>query len=161
MRTELVYGTSVSDPASPTCPSIAKGSFACAKCVGLVRASQRPLAQPRWGSNLNFLWVAFGTWRRMELIRRAGAHVRRNSQASVEVVCSATAGQLTNVAEELGDRAGYREVLCSHTAPLTFKLTFSDLLLFSRMLVALVALECSCDMNRPALCCDSVVWVVS
>ena len=74
----------------------------------------------------------YDSWRRMELIRKAGAHVRRRGfQASVRLVANASSSQIKTAIEELGSHADYRQVLQSTYAPTSLKRAFSDLLFMS------------------------------
>jgi hypothetical protein len=71
-----------------------------------VKSGLRPLSQPRWSADDDELLAMYDCWRRMELVRRTGAHVRRKGfKASVAMVCKATSLELAHAFEELGEIA--------------------------------------------------------
>ncbi|CAK0816743.1 unnamed protein product, partial [Prorocentrum cordatum] len=129
LRTELRYQVHAASPHE--CPLLKRGALPCAQCTRGA-APFVPPAQPRWGADVDFLCVLHDSWRRMELTRRAGAHVRRRGfQTSVNLVCQATATQLRSAFDSMGDRAGFRECLLSDNAPASLREAVRNLLFFS------------------------------
>jgi hypothetical protein len=133
LRTELAYQVQTTQPND--CPLVKRGLPSCAQCT---RGAEpfTPPSQPRWSADLDFLCVIYDCWRRMELVRRAGAHVRRKGfKASVSMVCSATSCELAHAFEELGEKAGFNEVIRSRKTPASVKEAVSNLLFFSSEVV--------------------------
>ncbi|CAK0851590.1 unnamed protein product, partial [Prorocentrum cordatum] len=129
LRAELRY--QVHEALPHDCPLIKRGARPCAQCARATTPFVPP-AQPRWGADLDFLCVLYDSWRRMELTRRAGAHVRRRGfQTSVNLVCQATGTQLRSAFDSMGDRAGFRECLLSDNAPASLREAVRNLLFFS------------------------------
>ncbi len=68
----------------------------------------------------------------MELVRRAGAHVRRkNFQASIKLVSSLAADRIFQAAADLGDKAGVKEICMSRKTDPALKQAMHELLIFS------------------------------
>ncbi len=136
LRTELVYDVPAESNAETCaqCPLLDRGCEVCAQCQ---RAAQHftPLAQPRWSADLTFQCALFDTVRRMELVRRAGAHVRRPGfQGSLTLINKTTADSIQEASMTLGDKAGFRDALRGN-APESLKRALSDVLLFSAEVV--------------------------
>ena len=63
----------------------------CLQCTAACNQFHCP-PQPRWGRDREFLCCAYDSWRRMEQIRRARTHVRRNGyKQKLEKICNASA----------------------------------------------------------------------
>ena len=78
------------------CPLVAKGLASCAQCRRATDAFVPP-SMPRWRADLNFQCALYDTWRRMDLVRRAGVHVRRkNFRSSIKLICSTTAQDIAS-----------------------------------------------------------------
>lgn len=113
------------------CPLVAKGLASCAQCRRATDAFV-PTSMPRWRADLNFQCALYDTWRRMDLVRRAGAHVRRrNFRSSIKLICSTTAQDIASAFAALGEKAGVREVLRSNGAPAALKEALTKILFFS------------------------------
>jgi len=115
------------------CPLVSTGTSQtpCQQC-STAREHFVPPAQPRWTADLDLLCCMYDVWRRMELVRRANAYVRRKGfQADVALLRQTTADVLGKAFLELGPRAGVREALRAPGSPLVLKTALSNLLLFS------------------------------
>jgi len=115
------------------CPLVAAGTCEtpCQQCSA-VRKHFVPPSQPRWTADLDLLCCMYEVWRRMELVRRANAYVRRKGfEADVELLRQTSADMLGKAFLELGPRAGLREALRAPGSPLPLKAALSNLLLFS------------------------------
>ena len=68
----------------------------------------QPPIIPRWQADLNFLAVASDSWKRMEMVRLASAHVRRKRfKDSLRVVLGCTSAKLSTALRQLGDHATF------------------------------------------------------
>ena len=138
LRTELEYQVPPDDPSAgfrSKCPLATDGREECAQCQR-VTENYVPPSQPRWSADLTFQCVLYDTWRRMEIIRRAGAHVRRkNFQADLKIICKTTACEIAQAFEELGPKAGVKEIVLSNKAPTPLKEALKNVLLFSSEVV--------------------------
>ena len=137
LRTELDYQVpeAASRPACPLARESGDEPCQCVQCVNATAPFVQP-AMPRWREDADFQCALYDTWRRMDLVRRAGAHVRRKGfRSSIKLVCGTTAADIARAFQELGDKAGVHEVLRSRKAPDTLKRALTDVLLFSSEVV--------------------------
>ena len=114
-----------------SCPLLARGLSPCSQCA-IESDTFVPPSQPRWKSNLTFLSAIYDVWRRMEIVRRASFHVcRKQFQTDVHTVCQSKAADIVLAFQELGPKAGFRELLRSETVADPLKAAVRNLLIFS------------------------------
>ena len=118
---------------SSQCPLLKMGyKEPCSQCRNTPGKHYMPPSLPRWRADLEFQCVLYDTWRRMELVRRAGAHVRRKGfNASIKIVSSFTADSIFQAVHDLGDKAGLKELCMSRKTDMKLKQAIHDLLIFS------------------------------
>ena len=133
LRSELSYNTT--DAVHDDCPSFKLYGKACHQCIDCHGPFVAP-SQSRWSDDDNFMCCLFDTWRRMELVRRVGTHVRRKGfSASVKLVCECTADKLEPLITELSDKSGFTDMLRSTKVPSSIKEAVAGLLFFSSEVV--------------------------
>ena len=109
--------------ASPACT--------CVQCMAACQAFQPP-QQPRWGRNRELLCCYYDTWRRMEQVRRARAHVRRSGYRSkLEKICSASADKIEAAIKCVGENGTIRDVLRSGDCDSDLKEALAELMVFT------------------------------
>ena len=96
----------------------------------------QPPIIPRWQADLNFLAVVSDSWKRMEIVRLASAHVRRKKfKDSLRVVLDCTSAKLSTALRQLGDHATIGDVMRSTTSDNSIRDAISQLLFFSSEVV--------------------------
>ena len=106
------------------------------KGSGSVLVEFQPPIIPRWQADLNFLAVASDSWKRMEMVRMASAHVRRKKfKDSLRVVLDCTSAKLSSALRQLGDNATIGDVMRSATSDNHIRDAISQLLFFSAEVV--------------------------
>ena len=96
----------------------------------------RPPSVPRWAGDLNFLSVACDTWKRMEMVRLASAHVKRKKfKQSLQAVLKCTSDRLKVAVTSLGDNANLGDVMRSSVVDANIRDAISQLLFFSSEVV--------------------------
>jgi hypothetical protein len=85
----------------------------CVQCTAAIQAFQLP-QQRRFVKNRDVLCCSNDSWRRMEMIRRAKAHVKRTGyHEKLEKICGATAEQIEVAMGFVGESGSVRDVLRS------------------------------------------------
>ena len=115
-------------------------SCACEQC-GMESACQHftPPTQPRWGASLDLLCCYYDSWRRMEQIRKAGAHVRRAGfNERLENICKASAEKIDETMHSLGAEATIKDVLRSPAADPDVKSALLELMVKGCIMEAFV-----------------------
>lgn len=86
---------------------------ACSQCLQACLPF-RPQRQSRWGGDLEYQCCSYDTWRRMEQIRRAEAHVTRvGYKQKLERICNASAEKIEAAIACVGEGGTLRDVLRS------------------------------------------------
>lgn len=94
--------------------------------------SFQPPAVPRWCADLNFVAVACDTWKRMEMVRLASAHVKRKKfKESLKTVLQCTSDRLSRAMLSLGEYATIADVMRSSIVDERIRDAISQLLFFS------------------------------
>ena len=102
---ESVEGGAASVVQAPGCT--------CTQCLQAC-APFRPQQQSRWGCDLDYQCCSNDTWRRMEQIRRAKAHVTRiGYKQKLERICNASADKVEAAITSVGEGGTLRDVLRS------------------------------------------------
>ena len=96
----------------------------------------QPPAVPRWAADLNFVAVACDTWKRMEMVRLASAHVKRKKfKESLKAVMQCTSERLGAAMTALGENASMGDVMRSSVVDERLRDAISQLLFFSAEVV--------------------------
>ena len=115
---------------------LAESAAEPSKGSGSVLVEFQPPIIPRWQADLNFLAVASDSWKRMEMVRMASAHVRRKKfKDSLRVVLDCTSAKLSSALRQLGDNATIGDVMRSATSDNHIRDAISQLLFFSAEVV--------------------------
>eukprot|EP00435_Cladocopium_sp_Y103_P040571 s119_g11.t1 len=115
--------------------------------------SFQPPHIPRWQSELNFVAVISDSWKRMELVRLASAHVRRKKfKDSLRVVLDCTSAKLAQALRQLGDNATIGDVMRSQKADHPVRDAIGQLLFFPLKLSAPTVRDNSCGTSKTELC---------
>ena len=115
---------------------LAESAAEPSKGSGSVLVEFQPPIIPRWQADLNFLAVASDSWKRMEMVRMASAHVRRKKfKDSLRVVLDCTSAKLSTALRQLGDNATIGDVMRSATSDNHIRDAISQLLFFSAEVV--------------------------
>ena len=150
LREELVYevGTHMLEDAkswfASSCATAAadeKGgkcvqpACVCTQCTSPCQPFQQP-RQPRWGRDRELVCCLYDSWRRMEQIRLAKAHVRRSGyHAKLERICSASAEMIDAAICSVGERGTVRDVLRAPDCDPLLKEALSELMIFTSEVV--------------------------
>jgi hypothetical protein len=103
----------------------------CVQCSAALQRFELP-KQRRWGRNRDILACYYDSWRRMEMIRRAKAHVKRNGyHEKLEKICGATAEQIEAAMSFVGENGSVRDVLRSPDCDPGLKEALAELLVFT------------------------------
>ena len=106
------------------------------RCVREETSRFQPPAIPRWAGELNFLSVACDTWKRMEMVRLASAHVKRKKfKQSLQAVLQCTSERLRAAVAALGENANLGDVMRSSVVDANIRDALSQLLFFSSEVV--------------------------
>lgn len=90
----------------------------------------------RWQAGLNFLAVVSDSWKRMEMVRLASAHVKRKKfKDSLRVVLDCTSAKLASALRQLGDHATIGDIMRSAASDSRIRDAISQLLFFSAEVV--------------------------
>lgn len=104
--------------------------------AGAATSRFQPPAIPRWAGELNFLSVACDTWKRMEMVRLASAHVKRKKfKQSLQAVLQCTSERLRAAVHALGENANLGDVMKSSVVDANIRDALSQLLFFSSEVV--------------------------
>ena len=96
----------------------------------------QPPAIPRRAGDLNFLSVACDTWKRMDMVRLASAHVkRRQFKHSLQAVLHCTSERLRAAVAALGDNANLGDMMRSSVVDSNIRDALPQLLFFSSEVV--------------------------
>ena len=107
----------------------------CVQCSAARQAFEPPM-QRRWGQNRDLLCCDYDSWRRMEQIRRAKAHVKRSGyHEKLEKICSATAEQIETAMRFVGENGSIRDVLRSPESDPGLKEALAELMVFTTEVV--------------------------
>jgi len=107
----------------------------CLQCASSGEAWQPP-RQPRWGRDRELVCCLYDSWRRMEQIRLARAHVRRSGyHAKLERICNATPEMVDAAMRHVGERGSVRDVLRSSSCDPLLKEALSELMVFTTEVV--------------------------
>ena len=88
--------------------------------------------QSRWGRDLEYQCCSYDTWRRMEQIRRAKAHVTRAGyKQKLERICNASAEKIEAAMACVGEKAAVRDVLRSAECDADLKEALAELQIFT------------------------------
>ena len=106
------------------------------RCVREETSRFQPPAIPRWAGELNCLSVACDTWKRMEMVRLASAHVKRKKfKQSLQAVLQCTSERLRAAVAALGENANLGDVMRSSVVDANIRDALSQLLFFSSEVV--------------------------
>ena len=153
-RTELSYTCAPHEEASPSIPADVcrkgdaernpvQGDQVEAQCRAMPSAccclpcAQRhqpflPPSQPRWSSDHAFLCAVWDCWRRMEIIRRATPHVRRRGwQASLKVICDASAMKIWECMKSVNDKSSLGDVIRNKSVAPELRHALQEMLYFT------------------------------
>ena len=131
-RVELEYAV---DSSRRSEEADSRGSVLEADSRGAVPVFQPPII-PRWQADLNFVAVVSDSWKRMEMVRLASAHVRRKKfKDSLRVVLECTSAKLSTALRQLGDHATIGDVMRSTASDNSIRDAISQLLFFSSEVV--------------------------
>ena len=120
---------------------------------GSVLVEFQPPIIPRWQADLNFLAVASDSWKRMEMVRMASAHVRRKKfKDSLRVVLDCTSAKLSSALRQLGDNATIGDVMRSATSDNNIRDAISQLLFFPLKWWERMGLVSNCVTSRMGQC---------
>ena len=123
----LSNGESRSKATSPACP--------CQQCV---RACEPFVVstQARWGQDRELICCNYDSWRRMEQIRRAKAHVQRHGyRQKLERICNASAEKIEAAIRCVGQKSNVRDVLRSSDCDQDLKEALAELMVFTTEVV--------------------------
>lgn len=113
----------------------------------------QPPIIPRWQADLNFLAVVSDSWKRMEMVRLASAHVRRKKfKDSLRVVLDCTSAKLSTALRQLGDHATIGDVMRSTASDNSIRDAISQLLFFLQKWLARMVQGSNYDTNKTVLC---------
>ena len=117
----------------PACelPDSARPPCVCVQCLDACRPFARP-RQSRWGGDRDLLCCYYDSWRRMEQVRKARAHVaRRGFRERLECVCRASAEKIDAAIQSMGERASVKDALRAGDVDPDVKAALSELMLFT------------------------------
>jgi len=143
LREELIYELHAPDLesveawfASPTSMDTAAPlGCTCLQCRLYAQPFRTP-RQPRWGRDRELVCCLYDSWRRMEQIRLARAHVRRSGYHSkLERICSATPEMVDAAMRHVGEHGSVRDVLQSSSCDPLLKEALSELMVFTTEVV--------------------------
>ena len=104
---------------------------ACVQCIA-ARLPFRVPRQARWGHDRELLCCLYDTWRRMEQVRRAKAHVLRTGwHSKLETICNASAEKIEAAMASVGENAIIRDVLRSADCDPDLKEALAELQIFT------------------------------
>jgi len=107
----------------------------CLQCTCACQPFQQP-RQSRWGRDRELVCCLYDSWRRMEQIRLAKAHVRRSGyHEKLERICKASAEMVDAAMRCVGDRASVRDVLRSPECDPLLKEALAELMVFTTEVV--------------------------
>ena len=113
------------------------GVLGCS-CTQCARACQIyvPPKQPRWGADRELIFCNYDSWRRMEQIKRATAHVQRSGyHEKLEIICNASAVKVEAAIACVGEKGSVRGVLRSPECDPNLKQALSELMVFTSEVV--------------------------
>ena len=124
-------------PADARCPLRSKRLCASSQCACQVADTLARRIAPSWCSDLIFICDVYNSWRRVDLIRRAGDHVPlRGFRVSVYLCLGDSSGDLQGaIVVAVCETAGYRYVSTCEVTWALLKRAISDLLFFTREVV--------------------------
>ena len=136
VREELAYDVAVDAESSGAAGRVSVGPrgkrCSCKQCVGAPIGPFRPPQQPRWAADTDLLCCYYDSWRRMELIKRARAHVvRAGFQERLERVCGASADKIDAAICSLGANATVKDVLRAPDVDRDVKDALAELMVFT------------------------------
>lgn len=135
-RSGSVLAESSAEPPNRSGSVLAESAAEPREGSGSVLVEFQPPIIPRWQADLNFLAVASDSWKRMEMVRMASAHVRRKKfKDSLRVVLDCTSAKLSSALRQLGDNATIGDVMRSATSDNNIRDAISQLLFFSAEVV--------------------------
>ena len=131
-RTELSYTCDESAGASSSTQADSHHvACSCVQCTQRHRPFLPP-SQPRWSSDHAFLCAVWDSWRRMEIVRRATPHVRRRGwQASLKVICDASATKIWECMKSVSDKSGVGDVIRNKTVAPELRQALQEMLYFT------------------------------
>ena len=146
LREELAYELLPEDRKSsdewfgsvPCANGLAETESLECKCLQCTHCAQpfEPPHQGRWGRDRELVCCLYDSWRRMEQIRLAKAHVKRSGyHAKLERICNATPEMIDAAMRHVGERGNVRDVLRSADADPLLKEALSELMVFTTEVV--------------------------
>ena len=132
-RTELFYNC-IPEHAIPVCPlttgSSCENAAACAICAKPYNAIKLP--QPRWSADINLRFVLYDCWRRIEILRKAGMHVRKKGfQQNIALIAGTDSDKILQAFKTLGHAATLRDAMLDDRVDPSLRRALKDIIIFS------------------------------